>query len=185
MNLEQNAWWSQFLTDVNGVILDVRTEEEVNTIKIPGSINIDIYKGQGFIYKLEELDKAKNYILRQGRTQFSEGGLGHDLINAIVKYGAIPEAIYSGAKPATSNIPSKFASKVTTETKPIAEVKSSDAPTTIAEHNHVKLITSLKGYLDSIIGLKIIPENWDTGFERILDTELGVAPSKFIYDGKR
>ena len=130
------------------------------------------------------LDKAKNYILRQGRTQFSEGGLGHDLINAIVKYGAIPEAIYSGAKPANSNIPSKFASKVTTETKPIAEVKSSDAPTTVAEHNHVKLITSLKGYLDSIIGLKIIPENWDTGFERILDTELGVAPSKFIYDGK-
>jgi rhodanese-related sulfurtransferase len=63
MNLEQNAWWSQFLTDVNGVILDVRTEEEVNTIKIPGSINIDIYKGQGFIYKLEELDKAKNYYV--------------------------------------------------------------------------------------------------------------------------
>ena len=53
MNLEQNAWWSQFLTDVNGVILDVRTEDEVNILKIPGSINIDIYKGQGFIYKLD------------------------------------------------------------------------------------------------------------------------------------
>ncbi|WP_430400807.1 rhodanese-like domain-containing protein [Flavobacterium sp.] len=63
MNLEQNAWWSQFLTDVNGVILDVRTEDEVNRLKIPGSINIDIYKGQGFIYKLEELDKSKNYYV--------------------------------------------------------------------------------------------------------------------------
>jgi rhodanese-related sulfurtransferase len=63
MNLEQNEWWSQFLTDVNGVILDVRTEDEVNTVKIPGSINIDIYKGQGFIYKLEELDKNKNYYV--------------------------------------------------------------------------------------------------------------------------
>ena len=63
MNLEQNAWWSQFLTDVNGVILDVRTEDEVNRLKIPGSINIDIYKGQGFIYKLEELDKTKNYYV--------------------------------------------------------------------------------------------------------------------------
>ena len=63
MNLEQQEWWSQFLTDVNGVILDVRTEDEVNRIKIPGSINIDIYKGQGFIYKLEELDKSKNYYV--------------------------------------------------------------------------------------------------------------------------
>ena len=32
------------------------------------------------------IDKAKNYILRQGHTQFGEGGLGHDLINAIDRY---------------------------------------------------------------------------------------------------
>jgi rhodanese-related sulfurtransferase len=30
---------------------------------IPYAINIDIYKGQGFIYQVEELDKSKNYYV--------------------------------------------------------------------------------------------------------------------------
>lgn len=42
------------------------------------------------------VEKAKNYILRQGKAQFGEGGLGHDLINAIAKYGAIPQDVYAG-----------------------------------------------------------------------------------------
>ncbi len=42
------------------------------------------------------IEKAKNYILREGKAQFSEGGLGHDLIQAISKYGAIPQEAYSG-----------------------------------------------------------------------------------------
>ncbi len=50
-------------SDTNAVILDVRTEDEYNDGFIPKSINIDIYKGQGFIYKLEELDKSKNYYV--------------------------------------------------------------------------------------------------------------------------
>lgn len=63
MNLQQQEWWNQFLTDENGVIIDVRTEEEVNNGKIPGSINCDIYKGQGFVYQVDELDKSKNYYV--------------------------------------------------------------------------------------------------------------------------
>ena len=63
MNLEQKEWWNTFLADENAVILDVRTDDEFNSGKIPGSINIDIYKGQGFIYMLEELDKSKNYYV--------------------------------------------------------------------------------------------------------------------------
>lgn len=63
MNLEQKEWWSQFLTDEKGVIIDVRTEDEVNNGKIPGSLNFDIYKGQGFVYQIDELDKNKNYYL--------------------------------------------------------------------------------------------------------------------------
>ena len=62
-NLDQNAWWGQFLADENGVILDVRTEDEYNDGSIPEAINIDIYKGQGFIYRVEELDKTKNYYV--------------------------------------------------------------------------------------------------------------------------
>ena len=63
MNLSQNEWTAQLEADENAVILDVRTDEECMDGIIPGAINIDIYKGQGFIYKLEELDKSKNYYV--------------------------------------------------------------------------------------------------------------------------
>jgi rhodanese-related sulfurtransferase len=63
MNLEQKEWWSQFLNDEHGIIIDVRTEDEFESGKIPGSLNIDIYKGQGFIYGIEELDKSKNFYV--------------------------------------------------------------------------------------------------------------------------
>lgn len=63
MNIEQQEWWAKAQEDSNAVILDVRTEDEWNRGIIPGAINIDIYKGQGFIYELEELDKTKNYFV--------------------------------------------------------------------------------------------------------------------------
>lgn len=63
MNLEQKEWWSQFLNDEHGIIIDVRTEDEFESGKIPGALNIDIYKGQGFIYEVEELDKTKNFYV--------------------------------------------------------------------------------------------------------------------------
>ena len=63
MNLNQNDWMSQLETDSNAVILDVRTEDEWNDGYIPNAINIDIYKGQGFIYEVDQLDKSKNYYV--------------------------------------------------------------------------------------------------------------------------
>jgi rhodanese-related sulfurtransferase len=63
MNLEQEDWRDQLNNDANAVILDVRTEDEFSEGMIPGAINIDIYKGQGFIYSIEELDKSKNYYV--------------------------------------------------------------------------------------------------------------------------
>ena len=63
MNLEQQVWRDQLKDDTNAIILDVRTEDEFSEGIIPGAFNIDIYKGQGFIYALEELDKSKNYYV--------------------------------------------------------------------------------------------------------------------------
>ena len=63
MNLSQQDWISQLEADTNAVILDVRTEDECNEGIIPNAIMIDIYKGQGFIYQVEELDKNKNYYV--------------------------------------------------------------------------------------------------------------------------
>lgn len=63
MNLIQEEWWTKLQEDDNAVILDVRTEDECLDGIIPGAINIDIYKGQGFIYQVDELDKSKNYYV--------------------------------------------------------------------------------------------------------------------------
>ncbi|RZJ69741.1 rhodanese-like domain-containing protein [Flavobacterium sp.] len=63
MDLSQNDWQEKLQNDPNAVILDVRTEDEWNDGIIPGAINIDIYKGQGFIYEVDQLDKNKNYFV--------------------------------------------------------------------------------------------------------------------------
>ena len=63
MDLLQNDWIKKLNEDSNAVILDVRSEEECSDGIIPKAVIIDIYKGQGFIYRLEELDKTKNYYV--------------------------------------------------------------------------------------------------------------------------
>ncbi|NBU82050.1 MAG: rhodanese-like domain-containing protein [Flavobacteriaceae bacterium] len=63
MNLSQQDWKIKLENDPNAVILDVRTEEEWNDGIIPNAILNDIYKGQAFLYKLDELDKSKNYYV--------------------------------------------------------------------------------------------------------------------------
>ena len=63
MNLSQKDWALQLASDANAVIIDVRTEEECEDGIIPNAINIDIYKGQGFIYQIEDLQKDKNYYV--------------------------------------------------------------------------------------------------------------------------
>lgn len=100
------------------------------------------------------IEKAKNYILRQGYARFDEGGLGHDAIHAIATYGAIPEAAYSGLAAGQT------------------------------AHNHTKLVPALKAYLDSTLKLaKPIPANWLDGFTAILEEHLGKPPAEFAYNG--
>jgi rhodanese-related sulfurtransferase len=60
MNLSQEEWASQLASDEQAIVLDVRTAEECAQGIIPNAILIDIYKGQGFIYQADELDKTKN-----------------------------------------------------------------------------------------------------------------------------
>ncbi|AMA48819.1 MULTISPECIES: rhodanese-like domain-containing protein [Flavobacterium] len=63
MDLKQEDWWTKLQEDTNAVVLDVRTADECIDGIIPNAVNIDIYKGQGFIYQIEELDKTKNYYV--------------------------------------------------------------------------------------------------------------------------
>ena len=101
------------------------------------------------------IEKAKNYMLRQGHAQFGEGGLGHDLVRAIATYGAVPEAVYSGLKPGEKM------------------------------HNHTKLAAQLKDYLDETLKTVPVPATWLDDYIKILDKGLGTPPEDFEFKGKK
>lgn len=101
------------------------------------------------------LEKAKNYILRQGHAQFGEGGLGHDEIRAVATYGAIPLNVYTGL---------------------VNGQKS---------YNHQQLFAKLQAYLDSVLKTQPIASDWMNGYTKILDEYMGVPPTEFNYNGKK
>ncbi|RYG34544.1 MAG: rhodanese-like domain-containing protein [Chitinophagaceae bacterium] len=63
MDLNQEEWASRLNEDTNAFVLDVRTADECEDGIIPRAQNIDIYRGQGFIYEIDELDRSKNYYV--------------------------------------------------------------------------------------------------------------------------
>ena len=63
MNLKQQEWASKLAEDDNALILDVRTPEECAEGMIPNAVNLDIFKGQGFVYAVQELDPSKNFYV--------------------------------------------------------------------------------------------------------------------------
>ena len=62
-DISQDQWEDFISKDNNAVILDVRTEEEVEEGFRPNMLNIDIRQGQGFLDEIEKLDKSKNYYV--------------------------------------------------------------------------------------------------------------------------
>ena len=102
------------------------------------------------IYK----DKARNYILRQGKANFSQGSLSHDLIAAIKVAGVVPEEVYSG----------------------LLEGEKA--------HNHNEMEAGLKGFLDGVLKSKRLSKKWPSALEAIMDSYIGAVPSTFKYNGK-
>ncbi|WP_299315866.1 rhodanese-like domain-containing protein [uncultured Aquimarina sp.] len=62
-DITQDQWKDLISKDNNAIILDVRTEEEVEDGFIPNMLNLDIRMGQGFLDEVEKLDKSKNYYV--------------------------------------------------------------------------------------------------------------------------
>lgn len=62
-DLNQQEWQDKLKEDKNAVIMDVRTQQEVDEGYLPNMIHIDIYKGQEFINEVEKLDKSKHYYI--------------------------------------------------------------------------------------------------------------------------
>ncbi len=123
--------------------------------------NVQVDLSEMYTVRNIYFEKAKNYYLRQGKAQLSEGGLGHDVVRAIATYGAMPEKVFSGL-PNGSNT-----------------------------YNHAELLTALKTYLDTLIvhqqnsaNSSGEVENWKAYVNKILDTYIGNPPTDFKYEGK-
>ena len=63
MDLEQDKWKIGPKNDSEALILDVRTAEEFETIRIPNSVNIDFYNPEIFMQEIGKLDKNKSYYI--------------------------------------------------------------------------------------------------------------------------
>lgn len=101
--------------------------------------------------------KADNYVMRQGKAQFSEGGLAHDVINSVRNYGLVPLDVYTGLEEG------------------------------VARHNHAEMVAVLSAMLDTYIdnpGRKLSPK-WRKAVSAVLDVYLGSNPEQFTYEGKQ
>jgi len=126
-------------------------------------IESEIYRTSGKMIDISEMynvrhtynAKAWNYVMRQGKIQFSEGGLAHDVMNSIKLNGLVPESSYSGLLNSAKN------------------------------HDHSKIIPELKTVLDAYIknDKKSNFPNWKLAVDSILTAHLGKAPKEFTYNG--
>lgn len=101
------------------------------------------------------IEKAKNYIHRQGHAQFGEGGLGHDVTRGIATYGAMPESVYSGLQNGEKSL------------------------------NHAKLVLMLTEYLNTVLKSTPIAGDWMDGYKKILNETMGTPPAEFDYNGRK
>lgn len=59
-NISPSEWQELTLNNSEAVIIDVRTEGEYSSGKIPDAINMDIFETEDFIHKAEALDKSRH-----------------------------------------------------------------------------------------------------------------------------
>ncbi len=114
----------------------------------------DIDLSEMFIVRNIYKDKAVNYVMRQGKANFSQGSLAHDLIRMAEKKGLMTEKAYSGL--------------LNDETR----------------YDHSEMENGLKGFLDGIRKSKTLSSKWKSAFNGILDSYMGTAPEQFDYEGQ-
>lgn len=101
--------------------------------------------------------KAWNYVMRQGKTQFGEGALAHDVINSARDFGVVPQSVYTG--------------KLNADDK----------------YNHAEMTAILEAMLKTYVsnpGKKLSPQ-WKEAINAVLDVYLGKNITEFTYEGKK
>jgi len=100
--------------------------------------------------------KAWNYVMRQGKAQFSEGGLNHDVIDSAISFGIVPVSSYSG-----------LVGNATV-------------------FNHSKMVEELENLLKSYTDpSKKLDPKWKKEVADILDKHMGTDVIEFTYEGKK
>ncbi len=99
-------------------------------------------------------DKARNYFLRQGKANFSEGALAHDYLNAAQRYGLVPNEVFNGLRG--------------NETR----------------HDHGEMVAMLEAVLNTAVKRGRVSDNWWAVFRHTLDIYLGESPTEFSYQGQ-
>ncbi|MAZ73822.1 MAG: aminopeptidase [Flavobacteriaceae bacterium] len=101
--------------------------------------------------------KLENYVMRQGKAQFSEGGLAHDVMNSVAKYGLVPQEAYSGL----------FQNET--------------------GHNHAELVAVLEAMAKTYVEnpARKLSKKWKPATEAVLDTYLGENINNFTFEGKQ
>tara|TARA_B100001057_G_scaffold13798_1_gene13104 strand:- start:2539 stop:2847 length:309 start_codon:yes stop_codon:yes gene_type:complete len=81
MDLDQGKWLHKYHHSKNSKIIDVRTPQEFQEIRIPDSENIDFYDPQNFIKKITLLDKEAHYFLycKSGLRSYNSCSIMKDL----------------------------------------------------------------------------------------------------------
>ena len=99
-------------------------------------------------------EKALNYVLRQGKANFSQGALAHDVMRVFEIYGAVPELAYDGRK------------------------NPGEA------YNHSEFSAGMKGFLDGVIQARRPSPYWQEAFTGIVQAYMNEPPATFVFDGR-
>lgn len=150
---------------------------EAEILRITGK-KIDL--SEMYNVKYTYLDKAENYVMRQGKAQFGEGGLNHDVINSARKYGIVFENTYTGKL----NSNDKFDhSKMVQELETIVKKAVTDTPA-----NYPSWKKDYMATLDNYMG-KFDAENsslsQDTALDKISNKENKLSLPKQILENSK
>ena len=116
--------------------------------------NKDINLSEMYIVRNIYKDKAMNYLLRQGKANFSQGSLSHDLMRMVDHVGVMTEDAYDG-------------------------LTEDDT-----YHDHSEMENGLKGFLDGVRKSEVLSHKWTKAFAAILDSYMGEVPEQFEYKGE-
>ena len=101
--------------------------------------------------------KAENYIMRQGKAQFSEGGLAHDVINSVAKNGLVPEEVFSGLLAGEE------------------------------KHNHAEMVAVMEAMVKTYADNpgRRLSNKWSAAIDGVLDAYIGKNVTNFTFEGKQ